>query len=88
MKTNEEKEEFYTVCGMILGIDHEYKTPVPRRNRWNTRRLGNGRYEGFGLIHCYGSVIRVISRQEGAKLFYTYDDVYKYLKILVDKQNK
>lgn len=85
MKTNEEKEEFYTKCGEILGIEHEYHIPVPRRNRWNTRRLGNGRYRGFGLIHCYGSMIRIISRRDGAKLFSNYDDVYKYLKMMVDK---
>lgn len=79
MKTLEEKEAFYTRCGEILNIEHTFKTPVPRRNRWNTRRLGNGRYPGFGLIHCYGTVIRVISRDHGARMFNTYEDVYQYL---------
>ena len=83
MKTLEEKAAFYNRCSEILNIAHEFNTPVPRRNRWNTRRLGNGRYPGFGLIHCYGSVVRVISRAEGAKMFSTYDEVYDYLTKLV-----
>jgi len=78
MKTLEEKEQFYTKCGELLGIEHVYTTPVPRRNRWNTRRLGNGRYPGFGLIHCYGSSVRVMSKH-GTRMFSSYEAVYEYL---------
>jgi hypothetical protein len=83
MKTKEDKKEFYNRCSVILNIEHDYKEPVPRRNRWNTRRLGNGRYPGFGLIHCYGSTVRVMSKH-GTKMFSTYEEVYDYLVKLVD----
>lgn len=84
MKTLEEKREFYTRCGELLGIEHNYNVPVPRRNRWNTRRLGNGRYPGFGLIHCYGTTVRVISRH-GTRMFSSYEAVYEYLLTTVNK---
>lgn len=79
MKTNEEKKKFYETCGQILNIDYTFIEPVPRRNRWNTRRLGNGRYPGFGLIQCFGSKVRVMSKH-GTKMFDQYDEVYDYLK--------
>jgi hypothetical protein len=79
MKTQEEKRAFYERCGQILSIEHVYTTPVPRRNRWNTRNLGNGRYPGFGLIHCHGSSVRVISKH-GTRMFASYEAVYEFLK--------
>ncbi len=78
MKTLEEKREFYERCGEILGIAHVYNKPVPRRNRWNNRRLGNGRYPGFGLVQCYGNSARVMSKH-GTKMFDSYEAVYNYL---------
>lgn len=82
MKTNEEKREFYAKCAEILGIEHDYRDPVPRKTRWNTRFLGNGRFPGFGLVQCYGSMVRVVSKS-GTKTFKTYEETYEYLKILV-----
>lgn len=83
MKTAEEKEKFYETCSIILGIPHVFRSPVRRRTRWNTRFLGNGRYPGFGLVQCFGSSIRVISKH-GTKVFKTYEEVYDYLKKVVD----
>jgi hypothetical protein len=79
MKTNDEKREFYENCAKILNIEHDYHDPVPRRNRWNNRRLGNGRYPGFGLIQCFGSTVRVMSK-DGTRMFSTYEETYEYLK--------
>ncbi len=84
MKTEEEKRAFYERCSEILGIEHVYATPVRRRNRWNTRRLGNGRYPGFGLIQCFGSGARVISRH-GTRMFDTYDAVYEYIAVVAQR---
>ena len=83
MKTKEEKHEFYDTVSSILNIDHDYHDPVRRRTRWNTRNLGNGRYPGFGLVQCFGSSVRVMSKH-GTKIFYSYEDTYKYLKEVVD----
>jgi len=79
MKTNDEKKEFYEECSKILGIEHSWNTPVTRRTRWNTRLIGNGRYPGFGLVQCYGSTVRVVSKK-GTNMFDTYDEVYEHLK--------
>lgn len=79
MKTNDEKREFYARCSEILNIEHEFHEPVPRRNRWNARRLGNGRYPTFGLIQCFGSYVRVMSKK-GTVMFKTYEEVYEYLE--------
>jgi hypothetical protein len=79
MKTKDEKREFYENCAEILNIQHDYHDPVPRRTRWNARFLGNGRYPGFGLVQCFGSSVRVVSKH-GTKIFNTYEETYEYLK--------
>lgn len=76
----ENKEEFYKNVSDILGIEHEYNTPVPRRTRWNNRLIGNGRFPGFGLVRCYSSGVMIITKQHGTKTFNTYDEVYSFLK--------
>ena len=76
MKTEEEKQAFYLKCAEILGIDYEYRTPVSKRTRWNNRLPGNGRYPGFGLVQCFGSRVRVVSKA-GTRMFRTYDEVYE-----------
>ena len=82
MKSNEEKKEFYERVSAILGIPHEYHDPL-RRTRWNNRALGNGRYSGFGLVQCFGSSVRVVSKK-GTRVFKDYESVYDYLKTFVD----
>lgn len=83
MKTLEEKEAFYAKCAEILNIEHVFHVPVRRKTRWNTRFLGNGRYPGFGLVQCYGSVVRVVSKR-GTRVFNTYEEVYEYLKTVIN----
>ena len=64
----------------ILKIEVEYHIPYTKRNRWNARRLGNGRFKGFGLVQCFGDEkVRVVSKK-GTHYFTSYTDVYKYLK--------
>lgn len=79
MKTNEEKREFYENVSLVLKIEHDFSEPVRKRNRWNTRRDGNGRYPGFGLVQCFGSGVRVVSKH-GTKYFGSYEETYDYLK--------
>ena len=78
---NMKKKEFYTQCGEILGIEHKWNDPVPRRTRWNARLIGNGRYPNFGLIRCYGKQIMVTSKN-GTRMFDDVELVYDYLKLL------
>ena len=83
MKTNDERRVFYDTVSSILKIEHEFHDPVRRRTRWNARFLGNGRFPGFGLVQCFGHAIRVVSKN-GTKVFYSYEEVYDYLKTIVD----
>ncbi len=83
MKTQDEKKLFYARCAELLNIEHDFRVPVPRRTRWNTRLLGNGRYPGFGLIQCYGDSVRVVSRH-GTRWFDSYEAAYEYLQIVFD----
>jgi hypothetical protein len=78
--TNDEKKAFYARCGEILGIEHEWNDPVPRRTRWNNRFLGNGRYPGFGMVRCFGQSIMVTSRKHGSKNYNTCDAVFAALE--------
>lgn len=78
--TNEEKKIFYDRCAEILKIPHEWNEPARRRTRWNNRRLGNGRFPGFGLVQtCGEKSFRVVSKA-GTRVFDTADAVYAYLK--------
>lgn len=83
VKSNEERRRFYGRVAQILNIEHEYHDPV-RRTRWTKRNLGNGRFPGFGLVQCFGSTVRVVSKA-GTRMFATYDEVYSYLEKAVDK---
>ena len=47
-------KEFYDKCADIMGTTHDYRTPVPRRTRWNNRLLGNGRFPNRGVIRPFG----------------------------------
>lgn len=64
-------EDFYRLVGDILG-HQQYIPQTPQRGkagRWN-RRLGNGRYPGWGLVRRYGpNNIQVISRKYGNIIF-------------------
>jgi hypothetical protein len=87
MKTNDEKRVFYDTVSSILNIEHSFHNPVPKKTRWNARFLGNGRFPGFGLVQCFGHAIRVVSKK-GTKVFYSYEEVYDYLKKVVDTNEK
>lgn len=73
-----EREEFYAQCSKLLGIPHEYRDPV-RRTRWNARRLGNGRFPGFGLIQSYGGAVRVIQQGRSTKWYKSHQEVIDML---------
>lgn len=76
------KKEFYEKCALILGIEHEWREPVFRRNRWNTRLLGNGRMKGYGVIRYFGptSIHVAFTRPRVNRYFNNVEDVYNFLK--------
>lgn len=73
-------EDFYAKCGEILEIEHVWVTPNVRKGgRWN-RKLGNGRFAGYGVIRPWGTGYQVMSRSQGSKVFNTQHEVYEFLK--------
>ncbi len=55
-----EEQVFYETCGELLGAPYAYEPfPYRKRTRWNNRKGGNGRYEGFGLIRLFGNTVHV-----------------------------
>jgi hypothetical protein len=79
-----EEEIFYSACAEILGIEHQYRAPPSRRNRWNTHRIGNGRYPGFGLIRAYGQTVIIIAKT-GTKSFENREVALEHLRQLKRK---
>ena len=94
------KKDFYDKVADILGVEHEYNTfndkiikPFDRfgnprttnKNRWNGREPGNGRFQGFGIIRNYGTVIHVTLNhpQSVNKIFDKEDDVLEFLMDLI-----
>jgi hypothetical protein len=50
------EEKFYQDVADLLGVESNYEHNVNKawRTRWNNRKPGNGRFEGFGLIRFFG----------------------------------
>lgn len=54
-----EVESFYQDVSDLLGIENTYEynrhtVGGTYRTRWNNRKPGNGRFEGYGLIRFFG----------------------------------
>lgn len=77
----QDNETFYGACAEALGIPHDYRRPVRRRTRWSNRRLGNGRFPGFGLVRLHGETVIVMSHQ-GTKPFNTRGEALAWLRNL------
>lgn len=82
------RKEFYETCAKIIDVEHEFNSPVRKRTRWNNRKLGNGRFPGFGLIRHFGSCIIVTPKDRDSTTFKHESDVFDYLEILVLERGK
>lgn len=56
-------EEFYNAVAELLQCEeHVYKLfPYLKRDRWNNRAAGNGRYPGFGLVRMFSPNLVVVT---------------------------
>lgn len=73
------ERDFYSKCAKILHIDHEYVVPYRKRDRWNARCLGNGRFPGFGVIRYYSCSYIVVMCKRGTKVFENEQEVFEFL---------
>ena len=55
MKEKNLVEDFYQAVATLLEFEnHSYIRPVPKKNRWNNRHPGNGRFVNHGLVRYFG----------------------------------
>jgi hypothetical protein len=81
-------EAFYQDVSDLLGIKSNYEYDAithggQYRTRWNNRKPGNGRFEGFGIIRYFSeSCIHVALNQPIAVhgIFESKQDVLDFLK--------
>ena len=74
------EQEFYAKCSELLNVKHKYYKPVPRRTRWNTRLIGNGRYPGFGVIRIFSKTNIYVMSHKGCQTYTNEEEVYAVLK--------
>lgn len=81
---NAVEQEFYQACAKLLGAEHEYQPyPYRRRNRWNNRRPGNGRFPGFGVIRLYGDRAHIQLRAPvRMSLWCSHEEALEFLKAI------
>jgi len=54
----EVERRFYEDVAKLLNTEYDYKPfPWARRNRWNNRHPGNGRYPSFGLVRMFSPTL-------------------------------
>lgn len=77
-------KDFYDRCAELMGTTHEYNTPVARRTRWNTRRLGNGRFPGRGVIRPYNPkcIHVMLTNPKMTRTFTSVDALFEFLATL------
>jgi hypothetical protein len=57
-------EQFYDEVAKVLGTTHEHLPFTHRRrNRWNNRGPGSGRFPGKGIVRVFGDKIHVALTQ-------------------------
>ena len=78
-----ENESFYAECAALLGCSYDGK-PFPhyKRNRWNNRAPGQGRYEGHGIIRVFGDTVHVALTQPKINMISTKEEVLARLRDL------
>ena len=93
MEKNEQalvEEKFYQDVADLLQVHHDYRFNINKgwRTRWNNRKPGNGRFEGYGLVRYFGpSLIHMVFSTPEAyvnKTFTSADDALAGVKEFVD----
>ena len=78
-------EEFYLRCAEILNTDH-LGVPFPyyKRTRWNNRVAGQGRFEGRGIVRCFGSQVHIALTSPAvvSKIFESKEEALLFLETL------
>lgn len=91
-----EVESFYQDVSDLLGIPNSYEynrftVGGKYLTRWNNRKPGNGRFEGYGIIRFFGpTVIHVAITKPVlfSGIFDSKEEVLRVLKKTLDEANQ
>lgn len=83
------EERFYQDVAELLRVENNWEHNPHKgwRTRWNNRKPGNGRFEGYGLIRFFGpTMIHVVLNKplKINKVFNSTEEVLAVLKKAVD----
>ena len=75
-------EHFYQQCAEILGTTSlGERFSHYKRTRWNNRKAGQGRFEGRGIIRCFGRQVHVaLNKPSISKIFESKQDALEWLE--------
>lgn len=78
------EEKFYCEVAEILGLESPFETNPYKyyRTRWNNRKPGNGRFEGYGLVRYFGPNLVHVVLQKPKKINETFTSTSEALKFL------
>lgn len=90
-----EVESFYQDVSDLLGIENNYRYDVNSvggkyRTRWNNRKPGNGRFEGYGIIRFFAPDMIHVSINNPVHISQTFEskaEVLAALKKALDEAN-
>ena len=85
-------EKFYQDVADLLRVESSYAYDAltvggSYRTRWNNRRPGNGRFEGFGLVRYFGPNLIHVAITNPVKVTRTFDgteEFFCWLKNTID----
>lgn len=91
-----EVESFYQDVSDLLGIENNYRYDVysvggKYRTRWNNRKPGNGRFEGYGIIRFFSPTVIHVAITNPISLsgiFGSKAEVLEVLKKTLDEANQ
>lgn len=75
-------DEFYAECAALLHTTDECEAfPYYRRNRWNNRKPGRGRFPDHGLIRAFGNHVQIALRNPQANgSFTSFEEALAFLR--------
>lgn len=88
------EEKFYQDVADLLGVENSHKynaLTVGRtyRTRWNNRKPGSGRFEGYGIVRFFGPTMIHVAINRPVyinKVFESTDAALEFLKKSIDSK--
>lgn len=85
-----EVERFYQQVADALGVENNYEYNPNTlggayRTRWNNRKPGNGRFEGYGIVRYFGPNCIHVFLHKPVKINKVFDNAEELLALLKER---